>query len=55
MTSQTIGLPGVNPQSLHGAVGMSNAEYEQMLDETFGPSPEERARTLGRAEAGGER
>ncbi|MBT2441580.1 hypothetical protein J7E93_15940 [Streptomyces sp. ISL-36] len=43
MTSQTIGLPGMNPQNLHSSVGVSDAQYEEMLDGMFGPSPEERA------------
>ncbi|MEU9862699.1 hypothetical protein AB0D99_17680 [Streptomyces sp. NPDC047971] len=43
MTSQTVGLPGMNPQNLHSSVGVSDAQYEEMLDDMFGPSPEERA------------
>nr|WP_237522444.1 hypothetical protein [Streptomyces sp. SID1328] len=44
MTSHTIGpVPGLNPEDLHGAFGMSDDEYNQYLDDTFGPSPEERA------------
>ncbi|MEV3870697.1 hypothetical protein [Streptomyces sp. NPDC049906] len=43
MTSSTVGPMGLNPQNLHGAAGMSDAEYERWLDSTFGPSPEERA------------
>ncbi|MEU9925209.1 hypothetical protein AB0H51_28675 [Streptomyces griseoluteus] len=45
MTSHTIGpLPGLNPEDLHGAFGMSDDEYNPYLDDTFGPSPEERAK-----------
>ncbi|MFB7371722.1 hypothetical protein ACFC0D_17950 [Streptomyces sp. NPDC056222] len=43
MTSNTVGLPGLNPQQMHSSVGISDAQYEQMLDDTFGPSAEERA------------
>ncbi|WP_265864040.1 hypothetical protein [Streptomyces sp. SKN60] len=43
MTSSTVGVPGVNPQNVHSSLGVSDAEYEQMLDDTFGPSAEERA------------
>ncbi|MEU3302728.1 hypothetical protein ABZ729_23340 [Streptomyces sp. NPDC006678] len=46
MTSNTFGpLPGVNPQSMSASAGLSDAQYEQWLDGTFGPSPEERAAT----------
>lgn len=48
MTSSTIGLAGQNPQNLHGAAGVSDAEYERWLDSTFGPSPEERAKATQR-------
>jgi hypothetical protein len=34
---------GLNPENLHSAFGVSDSEYEQSLDSTFGPSPEERA------------
>lgn len=47
MTSETMGPMGVfgpTPESLRRAAGVSDGEYEQMLDHTFGPSPEERAR-----------
>jgi len=44
MTSRTVGPLGLNPENLHGAAGMSDAEYDQWLDETFGPSPEARAK-----------
>ena len=53
MTSRTIGpLPGLNPENLHGAVGVSDQEYNQFLDDTFGPSPEARAKAAG--QQGGE-
>lgn len=45
MTSHTIGpVPGLNPENLHSALGVSNEEYNQYLDDTFGPSPEARAK-----------
>ncbi|MFF7091736.1 hypothetical protein ACFY9A_04960 [Streptomyces rubradiris] len=44
MTSHTIGpVPGMNPENLHSALGMSDKEYDRMLDDAFGPSPEDRA------------
>ncbi|WP_445396227.1 hypothetical protein ACSMX9_28410 [Streptomyces sp. LE64] len=43
MTSRTVGPMGLNPENLHGAAGMSDAEYDRWLDSTFGPSAEERA------------
>lgn len=52
MTSGTVGPPGLNPENLHSAFGVSDAEYHQMLDDTFGPSPEERAELGG--QQGGE-
>src|SRR4051812_19229002 len=56
MTSQTVGPLGVNPENLHGALGVSDAAYDRMLDDTFGPSPEVRAQAAGQQEAdqGGE-
>ncbi|MEV5607861.1 hypothetical protein [Streptomyces sp. NPDC052225] len=43
VTSRT-GAFGLNPENLHGAAGVSDAEYDKWLDDTFGPSPEARAR-----------
>ncbi|MER5216557.1 hypothetical protein ABT063_39990 [Streptomyces sp. NPDC002838] len=43
MTSHTVGPLGLNPQNLHEEFGVSDTEYNQMLDDTFGPSPEARA------------
>ena len=43
MTSRTLGPMGLNPENLHRAFGVSDSEYGQSLDSTFGPSPEERA------------
>ncbi|MET7286174.1 hypothetical protein [Streptomyces sp. NPDC005573] len=45
MTSHTLGPMGLNPENLHEAVGVSDGQYDKFLDDTFGPSPEERART----------
>ncbi|MEV6837579.1 hypothetical protein AB0N17_24250 [Streptomyces sp. NPDC051133] len=46
MTSQAADNLGLRP------AGMSDAEYNQVLDETFGPSPEARAEAAG--QQGGE-
>ncbi|MZD08341.1 hypothetical protein GTW43_29420 [Streptomyces sp. SID5785] len=54
MTSRTMGPMGLNPQNLHGAAGMSDAEYDQWLDSTFGPSPEARAEAAAQQQNGGE-
>ncbi|MEU5596273.1 hypothetical protein [Streptomyces sp. NPDC020298] len=51
MTSSTAGPMGINPENLHSALGLSDQEYDQYLDDTFGPSPEARAKA---AEQGGE-
>ncbi|MFF4587075.1 hypothetical protein [Streptomyces sp. NPDC001388] len=47
MTSPYGGPMFINPQNLHGAFGMSDEEYDQMLDDYLGPSPEERAKAVG--------
>ncbi|MFF1739114.1 hypothetical protein [Streptomyces mirabilis] len=44
MTSHTVGPMGLNPENLHSAFGVSDTEYDQYLDDTFGPSPEARAK-----------
>ncbi len=44
MTSHTVGPMGLNPENLHNAFGVSDKEYDQYLDDTFGPSPEARAK-----------
>ncbi|MER7198820.1 hypothetical protein CG723_39505 [Streptomyces sp. CB01635] len=54
MTSHTLGPAGLNPENLHNALGVSDDEYDQMLDDTFGPSPEERAKAAGQQQGGGE-
>ncbi|MFE3329905.1 hypothetical protein [Streptomyces sp. NPDC059176] len=52
MTSRTIGpTPGLNPENLHGAFGVSDEEYNQYLDDTFGPE----ARAKAADQQGGER
>ncbi|MGW6310497.1 hypothetical protein [Streptomyces niveus] len=43
LTSRTVGVAGLNPQNMHDNFGVTEAEYERMLDDTFGPSPEARA------------
>lgn len=52
MTSRTVGPMGLNPENLHSAFGVSDAEYDQMLDDTFGPSPEERAKAAEQQQGG---
>ncbi|MGW5331286.1 hypothetical protein [Streptomyces bauhiniae] len=52
MTSHMIGSIPVTPENLHGAVGVSDQEYDQFLDDTFGPSPQARAKAAG--QQGGE-
>ncbi|GGK94615.1 hypothetical protein [Streptomyces flaveus] len=47
MTSRIVGPMGLNPENLRETYGVSDAEYDRMLDDTFGPSPEERARQQG--------
>ncbi|MEU8543473.1 hypothetical protein AB0C52_26385 [Streptomyces sp. NPDC048717] len=53
MTSRTIGLgpPGFNPANLHEALGVSDEAYDQYLDDTFGPSPEARAKAAEQQQA----
>lgn len=53
MTSHTLGPMGLNPENLHSAFGVSDSEYEQALDSTFGPSPEERAQAAAQQQGGG--
>ncbi|MFF6993821.1 hypothetical protein ACFY93_02475 [Streptomyces sp. NPDC008313] len=53
MTSHTLGPAGLNPENLHDTFGVSDAEYGQMLDDTFGPSPEARAQAAQRQQDGG--
>ncbi|WP_324606146.1 hypothetical protein [Streptomyces griseus] len=43
MTSQAMTGPIPGPLNLQQATGASDEQYEAFLDETFGPSPEERA------------
>jgi hypothetical protein len=51
MTSHTLGPMGLNPENLHSAFGVSDSEYNQVLDDTFGPSPEERAQAAAQQQA----
>ena len=50
MTSHTVGPLGLNPENLHNAAGVSDAEYDQMIDDTSGPSPEARAQAAEAAQ-----
>ncbi|MCF3960434.1 hypothetical protein [Streptomyces fuscigenes] len=43
MTSHTLGPMGLNPENLHSLAGVSDEQYDDYLDQTFGPSPEARA------------
>ncbi|MFF9375996.1 hypothetical protein ACF1BB_15765 [Streptomyces griseoluteus] len=52
MTAPLIGAVPLTPENLHGAVGVSDQEYDQFLDDTFGPSPQARAKAA--EEPGGE-
>ncbi|MEV3853720.1 hypothetical protein AB0J38_05255 [Streptomyces sp. NPDC050095] len=51
MTSRT-GMFGLTPQNLHGVAGVSDDEYNQMLDDTLGPSPEARAKAAEQQQGG---
>ncbi|WP_405475882.1 hypothetical protein [Streptomyces sp. NBC_00009] len=56
-TSHTAGPLGLNPENMHNAAGVSDAEYNKWLDDTFGPSPEARAKAAEQqqgAQGGGE-
>ncbi|MEU1041422.1 hypothetical protein ACFYP4_19790 [Streptomyces sp. NPDC005551] len=53
MTSHTVGPLGLNPENLHGTLGVSDQEYDSFLDDTFGPSPEERAKAAEQQGADG--
>ncbi|MFF2538594.1 hypothetical protein [Streptomyces cyaneofuscatus] len=54
MTSRTLGPMGVGPETLRSGLGVSDAEYDRMLDDTFGPSPEARAEAAQQQQGGGE-
>ncbi|MEV7845793.1 hypothetical protein [Streptomyces cyaneofuscatus] len=54
MTSRTLGPMGVGPETLRSGLGVSDAEYDRMLDDTFGPSPEARAEAARQQQGGGE-
>jgi hypothetical protein len=48
MTSENLaGMGSLAPENIRERSGISEAAWERMLDEQFGPSPEERARTQG--------
>ncbi|MGV9785854.1 hypothetical protein [Streptomyces sp. NPDC003435] len=44
MTSNVVGTIPVTPEYVRRAAGVSDGEYDQFLDDTFGPSPEARAK-----------
>jgi hypothetical protein len=52
MTSHTVGPLGAGSENLREALGVSDAEYDQMLDNTFGPSPEARAQAAAQQRGG---
>ncbi|MFJ2399504.1 hypothetical protein ACIOTI_43260 [Streptomyces sp. NPDC087843] len=52
MTSHTLGPMGLNPENLHSTFGVSDQEYDQYLNDTFGPSPEARAKAAEQAGEG---
>jgi hypothetical protein len=52
MTSHTVGPLGLNPENLHRAFGVSDADYDALIDNAVGPSPEERARGQQGGDAG---
>ncbi|MDQ1048252.1 hypothetical protein [Streptomyces sp. V4I2] len=55
MTSHTLApVPGLTPENLRSAAGVSDGEYEQILDGSFGPSPEERAEASEQGQQGGD-
>ncbi|MDR6979978.1 hypothetical protein J2X68_006716 [Streptomyces sp. 3330] len=52
-TVLTEGHGGQQSQVLNDALGISDDQWNQALDDTFGPSPEERARQEQQGESGG--
>ncbi|WP_030616402.1 hypothetical protein [Streptomyces achromogenes] len=52
LTSDQAALPGLDREDMQERFGVSAERYEEMLAETFDPSPESRARAAG--QAGGE-
>ncbi|PZH15645.1 hypothetical protein C1I97_07820 [Streptomyces sp. NTH33] len=52
-TVLTEGQGGRQAQRLNDAFGVSDEQWNQALDETFGPSPEERAEQQQQGESGG--
>ncbi|AWI33184.1 hypothetical protein [Streptomyces tirandamycinicus] len=53
-TVLTEGQGGRQSQMLNDAFGISDDQWNQALDDTFGPSPEERARQAQQVENGGD-
>ncbi|GGS28627.1 hypothetical protein GCM10010269_79210 [Streptomyces humidus] len=52
-TVLTEGQGGRRSEVLNDALGISDDEWNQALDDTFGPSPEERAQQAQQGESGG--
>ncbi|POX59842.1 hypothetical protein C3492_30295 [Streptomyces sp. Ru62] len=53
MTSRTLGpVPGMNPENLHSALGMSDEQYDRLVDDVSGPSPEARAQAAQEQQGG---
>jgi hypothetical protein len=50
MTSHTIGPLGINPANVAMAAGLSEDQYNDVLDGPLGPSPEERAKAAEAAQ-----
>ncbi|MFE0424407.1 hypothetical protein [Streptomyces sp. NPDC058953] len=51
MTSRFL-MYGLTPQNLHDDLGVSDADYDWWLNDTFGPSPEDRAEAARQAQGG---
>ncbi|MEU8466788.1 hypothetical protein AB0F30_02475 [Streptomyces sp. NPDC029006] len=52
LTSHTAAPPGPNPADLHETFGISDDRYDQLLDDTLGPSPEARAEAAAERQGG---
>ncbi|MFF4717472.1 hypothetical protein ACFY2V_39675 [Streptomyces eurythermus] len=48
LTSDEIALPGLDREDMQEKYGVSAERYDEMMAETFDPSPEARARAAGR-------
>ncbi|GAA3733706.1 hypothetical protein [Streptomyces tremellae] len=54
LSSHTLAPPGLSPADVHRALGASDRQYDHLLDETLGPSPETRQESTGRRHRGDE-